>query len=474
MRVIICGAGRVGQGIAERLSLEHDVTMIDEDAALLERVSTRLDVRVVTGHAAHPSILAEAGAENTEMIIAVTQMDEVNMVTCQVAHALFKVTTKIARIRSQAYTSPVYSNLFTRDNLPVDMYISPEAEVSESILQGLLTPGAFLSAELGMMEGQKEGLVRLLGVEITDRSSAMADQRLEEVHALVPESGARIVGIGRDKRLFAPKEDLKMMVGDRVYWVIPTDRVHHLFEILNLTEDLSRHVVIVGGGHIGLNVAKQLELPLKKGSKRSGDRVKSSVRVRLIEKDTKTAERAAEALERAIVLHGDGLNPNLLEEAGVSEADLVVGLTNDDKTNLLLGALSKNIGAKKVISLVNEPDLANIRSNVGIDVLIDPRSITVSKILLKLRQGRLSNLKTLENGAAEVVEGVVKETAQLVGMSLVDGELPEGIKAGALIRDGVPIDLSERVKVQDTVVLFSEKDMSRKVDLLFRVKLDYY
>ncbi len=468
MRVIICGAGRVGQGIAERLSVDHDVTMIDENADLLDRVGTRLDVRTVTGHAAHPEVLAEAGAQNTEMIIAVTQMDEVNMVTCQVAHSLFKVTTKIARIRSQAYTSPVYSNLFTRDNLPIDMHISPESEVSESILQGLKTPGAFLSAELGIIDGKKRGLVRLLGVTIGDKSSAMAEQRLEEMHALLPESGARIVGIGRDKRLFAPKPDLKMMVGDRVYWIIPSERVHHLFEILNLAEDISRHVVIVGGGHIGLNVAKQLEAPTQKGSK------KNNVRVRLIEKDSNKADKAAESLERAIVLHGDGLNPSILQEAGVSDADLVVGLTNDDKTNLLLGALSKNIGAKKVISLVNEPDLANLKDNVGIDVLIDPRSITVSKILLKLRQGRLANLKTLENGAAEVVEGVVKETAPLVGMSLAHGELPEGITAGALIRDGVPIDLSERVKVQDTVILFAEKEMSRKVDLLFRVKPEYY
>ncbi len=472
MRIIICGAGRVGQGIAERLSLDHDVTMIDADAKLLEQVGTRFDVRTTIGHAASPAILAEAGADNAEMIIAVTYSDEVNMVTCQVAHSLFKVTTKIARIRSQAYTHPAYSDLFTRDNLPIDMHISPESEVSESILQGLMTPGAFLSADMGILSSSEGGVVKLLGVEITDKNSPMHEVRLEDVYELCPDSGAHIVGIGRDKRLFAPKDNHKIKLGDRIYWIIPTDKIEHMFDILGLSEGQSRHVVVVGGGHIGLNVAKQLEKTHKRDTKNG--RLKHTVKVRLIEKDNERANHAAEALERTIVLHGDGLDPELLEEAGVSNADLVVGLTNDDKTNLLLGALAKNIGAKKVVSLVNEADLANIKSNVGIDVLIDPRSITVSKILLKLRQGRLSNLKSLENGAAEVVEGIVKETAPLVGMSLVAEELPEGISAGALIRDGKPIDLSNRVKVQDTVILFAEKEMARKVDQLFRVKLEYY
>lgn len=472
MRIIICGAGRVGQGIAETLSIDHDVTMVDENGELLEQVGTRYDVRTVLGHAAHPNVLHSAGAENAEMIIAVTHTDEVNMMTCQVAHSLFKVTTKIARIRSSAYRQAAYIDLFTRDHLPVDMHISPEAEVSESILQGLSTPGAFLSADLGKVDEKKKGLVRLLGVEIADKSSPMAEARLEEVYALCPDSGAHIVGIGREKNLFAPKDEDKLLVGDRVYWIIPSDNIDHMFDILGLSENQNRHVVVVGGGHIGLDVAKELETPNKQDG--GGFRSKSSVRVRLIESDSKRAEQAAEKLERAIVLNGDGLDPELLEEAGVSSADLVVGLTNDDKTNLLLGALAKNLGARKVISLVNESNLANIRSNVGVDVLIDPRSITVSKILLKLRQGRLSNLKTLENGAAEVVEGVVKETAPIIGMNLLEGDLPEGIAPGALIRNGETIDLNQRVKVQDTVILFAEKEMSRKVDLLFRVKLEYY
>ena len=469
MRIIICGAGRVGQGIAERLSVDHDVTMIDDNANLLDQVGTRFDVRTTLGHAAHPQTLQDAGAENAEMIIAVTHMDEINMVTCQVAHSLFKITTKIARIRTQAYTKTAYSDLFTRDHIPVDMHISPEAEVSESILQGLSTPGAFLSADLGITQPEEAGVVKLLGVEITEKESTLHGRRLDDIYALCPDSNAQIVGIGREKNLFVPKEDLKLELGDRVYWIIPTDKIDHIFDIMGLSENQSRHVVVVGGGHIGLNVAKQLEAP----GKRKGI-TNQSVKVRLIEKDEDKANKAAEHLKRAIVLHGDGLDPNLLEEAGVSESDLVVGLTNDDKTNLLLGALSKQLGAQKVVSLVNDADLASIKSNVGIDVLIDPRSITVSKILLKLRQGRLSNLKTLENGAAEVVEGIVKETAPLVGMILSKEELPEGISAGALIRDGVPIGFSNKVKVHDTVILFAEKEMSRKVDLLFRVKLDYY
>lgn len=454
MRIIICGAGRVGQGIAQRLSQEHDVTIIDENAQLLDQVGAQYEVRCLTGHAAHPAVLKAAGAENAEMIIAVTHTDEVNMVTCQVAHSLFKVTTKIARIRSQAYLKATDRHLFSQDNMPIDMHISPEVEVGQSILQRLKTPGAFLTANFA------KGSVKLLGVSI-EKCSPVVDATVKDVANLFPELDARIVGIGREKRIFTPSDEDVLMANDRVYWLMPSTSVSHMFDVLDSREKAGRHVVVVGAGNIGLYVARELE--------KNGD-----MRVRLIEGDARRAEMAAEKLKRAIVMHGEGLNPVLLDEAGVSQADLVIGLTSDDKTNLLLGALSKSLGARKVLALVNDSDLASLRGSVGVDILIDPRSVTVSRILLQLRHGRLTNLHTIEDGAAEVVEGVARETSQLIGMNLLSGDLPEGIVAGALVRNEKPISLGERVRAQDVVVLLAEREMARKVDQLYRVKPEYY
>ena len=454
MRIIICGAGRVGQGIAERLAIEHTVTVIDEDSQLVERITQLYEVRGITGHAAHPNVLKKAGADGAEMIIAVTYSDEVNMITCQVAHSLFKVTNKIARIRSQEYLKPQYKSLFSQDNIPIDLHISPEVEVSESILKRLETPGAFLTANFA------NGLVNLVGVEVPEKSP-LVDASIEDVYSLLPDTKARIVAIARDKNIFAAKLDETLITGDRIYWIAPRSNIEHMFTIMELLDNSGRLVTIVGAGNIGLNVARKLEK-------------QNHMRVRLIEKNENVAERAAEKLNRAIVIQGDGLDPAVLEEAGAGQADLVIGLTSDDKTNLLLGPLAKDLGAKKVVSLINETDLINIRSNIGVDALIDPRGVTVSRILLQLRHGRLSGLQTLENGAAEVVEGIVRETSSLVGMELLSGDLPEGLAPGAIVRDGELIELNERVRIGDTVILFAEREMARKVDQLYRVKPEFY
>ena len=455
MRIIICGAGRVGQGIAQRLSLEHDVTIVDENADLVDQVAANLEVRGVVGHASHPSVLKSAGAENAEMIIAVTHADEVNMVTCQVAHSLFKVTTKIARIRSQAYLKAEYANLFSQAHMPIDLCISPEVEVGQSILQRLKLPGAFLTQEFA------NGVVTLVGAEAGDKFQIFSGP-LKDMKATLDENSVKIVGLGRDKKFISPNDLDVIEKGDRVYWVVPTSNLDHTLSVFDQSFDQSQvqHVVIVGAGNIGLYVARELEKH-------------RNIRVRVIENCPARAELAAESLKRAIVLNGDGLNPELLEEAGAVDADVILGLTSDDKTNLLLGALAKRKNAKRVIALVNDSDLREVKSSVGVDVIVDPRAVTVSRILLEMRQGRLSNLLILEEGAAEVVEGVAKETTPLIGKKLTE-TLPEGVIAGALIRDNEVIELTERVRPNDLLVLMMEKEMARKVDQLFRVKPEFY
>ena len=457
MRIIICGAGRVGQGIARRLASEkHDVIMIDENANLVDEVSTDLDVRGVVGHAAYPDTLRRAGADDAEMIIAVTHYDEINMVICQIADALFGVPNKVARVRAQAYLDKKWKDLFSRTGLPIDMVISPEVEVSEAILQRFRNPGALMSADLA------GGKLQLQGFEI-ESSSALVETALDQIEGLFPDLDAKIVGIGRGNDIKAPKSNDVLQVGDRAYIVLRSDHAQRLNGILGREDPELRHIVIVGAGNVGLHLAKLLEK----------DR---SVRIRLIEKDEETAEHAVSVLKRSIVIRGDGLSPAILEEAGSIVADLVVALTDDDKTNLLIGNLAKNAGAKSVLALVNSIDLAALGKDMNVDAVLDPRALTVSQILIRLRRGRIVSLHTIEDGLAEVAEGITLETSPLIGKPIGYDDLPDGVTAAAIIRDDTALFPSNGVRVQagDHLIIFYEDHMTKKVEHFFRVSADFF
>ncbi len=457
MRVIICGAGRVGHGIAKRLAREkHDITMIDENIALVDQVSTDLDVRGVHGHAAHPDVLKAAGADDCEMIIAVTYYDEINMVICQIAHTLFAVSYKIARVRDQAYLDKAWKNIFSRDGLPIDMVISPEVEVGQAILQRFKTPGAIMSATFG------KGRVQLLGLEI-DEKSALLDTPLDQISGLFPDLTARIVGIARGDDVHAPRSNDVLKPGDRAYIAVLDKHSARLAGIFNKDIEGMRQVIIIGGGNVGLYVARQLEKD-------------HSVRVRLIENDLGRADAAVETLKRTIVIHGDGLSPEILEESGAAKADFVIAITNDDKTNLLIGNLAKRCGSKRVLALVNATELASLARDMHVDAVLDPRALTVSQVLLRMRRGRILGLQSLEEGAAEVAEGLALETSPLIGKPLGYDDLPEGITAAAIVRGDEVIIASPDVTVRpdDRLIVFYETDMVKKVEHFFRVSPDYF
>lgn len=456
MRITICGAGRVGQGIARRLSNErHEVTLVDSDAALIRAVTTDLDVRGVVGHAAFPDTLRRAGLEDADMLIAVTYSDEVNIVACQVANALFRTPTKIARIRSQEYLSEAGRGLFGKDTLPIDVVISPEVEVAESVLQRLELPGAFLTAKFA------SGAARLVGVRLDD-DSPLINTDVHAIPDIFPGLTSRLVGLGRNTRLFAPQDGDAPQAGDRAYFITKTEEIERMLDIIGKPDAATRSIVIVGAGNIGLYVARRLE-------QRGG------VKVRVIEADRQHAERAAAALRRSIVIHGDGLNVDILSEAGVAGASAVVGLTNDDRTNLLLASVAKQAGAKRVMSLVNNPELSGLREAMGVDVVIDPRGLTISRILIHLRRGRILELHSLEDGAGEIIEGVALKTSELVGSEIGEDLLPEGLNLGAIYRDNAFLDLSrpDRVRVGDRLIVFSERESNRRLEHLFRVSAEF-
>ncbi|MEO1419890.1 MAG: Trk system potassium transporter TrkA, partial [Pseudomonadota bacterium] len=369
---------------------------------------------------------------------------------------LFSVPTKIARIRSQSYLDGSSKDLFSRDGLPIDVMISPEVAVAEAILQRLATPGAVMTSNFA------KGKVKILGLDI-DADSPLVETALDQISGLFPDLDARVVGIGRGDKVLAPRSNDRLAANDRAFIAVRDTHASRLIGIFNRDDREIRQVVIVGGGNIGLHVARELEKS-------------RAMRVRLIERDEKTASKAVEDLKRAIVIQGDGLDRDVLEEAGASSADFVISTTDDDKANILISKLAKRAGARRTLSLINESDLAALGRDMGIDAVLDPRALTVSQILLRMRRGRILSLQSIEDGDAEVAEGLVLDASLLKGKTLDYDDLPEGITAAAIIRDEQIFFPGPGVRAQtdDRVILFYTRDMTRKVEQFFRLSPDFF
>jgi trk system potassium uptake protein TrkA len=359
-------------------------------------------------------------------------------------------------VRDQSYIDPAWKNIFSRDGLPIDMVISPEVEVGEAILQRLRTPGAIMSASFG------RGKVRLLGLEIAE-NNPLLDTAVDQIRGLFPDLSARIIGIGTGDTVRAPKGSDVLKPGDRAYIAVLDSHAERLTSIFNRNVERSDHIVIVGGGNVGLYVAQTLER-------------ESNKRIRLIESDPERANTAVAGVKRTIVIQGDGLNPDILTEAGAPKADFVVAITNDDKTNLLISNLAKRAGAKRTLALVNATELAGLARDMRVDAVLDPRALTVSQILLRMRRGRILGLQSLEDGQAEVAEGVTLESSSLIGKSTGYDDLPDGVTAAAIVRgDNVIMAGPETVvRTEDRLIVFYEEEMVRKVEKFFRVSPDFF
>ncbi len=335
MKAIICGAGQVGSNIARVLAQENvDVTVIDQRQELIQKINESLEVQAMVGHASQPDVLEAAGAADADLLIAVTVSDEVNMVACQVAHTLFDVPTKIARVRARSYLQPIWSDLFASDQLPIDTIISPEIEVAHAISRRLTVPGAFELIPLA------DGKLRLAGVRCAE-DCPILHTPLRQLTSLFPDLSIIVVGVRRDDRPIVPTGDDQLLPGDDVYFVVDTEQMSRAMAAFGHEEPEARRIVIIGGGNIGLCLAEDIE------------QRESGVRARVIEFDKQRAEHVAQSCSRTIVLHGDALDPEILEEASVANAETVVAVTNDDEVNILSSLLAKRSGAGKVLALVN-------------------------------------------------------------------------------------------------------------------------
>ena len=457
MRVIICGAGRVGQGIAERLAAEdNDVTVIDTSARLVQNIRDTLDVRGVVGHGAHPDVLARAGAAEADMLIAVTLYDEVNMVACQLAHSVFNVPRKIARVRAQSYLDPLYADLFAADHMPIDVIISPELEVGRMVLRRIALPGATDAVRFA------SDAISMVAIECGE-DCPLVNTPLQQLTELFPDLSATIVGVWRNNRMFTPHRSDQLRVGDLAYVVADREQVPRTLNLFGHEEVEAQRIVIAGGGNIGLFVARSLE---ERGS---------HVRVKIIEATRERAITIADELRKTVVLHGDALDQEIMVEAGIADADLLVTLTNDDQVNILASVMAKRLGCKTNLALLNNPSYHGFTRTLGIDAFINPRTVTISKVLQYVRQGPVKAVHSVQAGAAEVIEAQALETSQLTSAQLRDLDLPEGVRIGAIHRNGKVIMPRGNARVQagDGVIVFAEQKAVKKVERMFSVSLAY-
>jgi trk system potassium uptake protein TrkA len=458
MKVIICGAGQVGWQIARHLASEkNDVTVVDNNADLVRRATDTLDVQGVAGFASYPDILDRAGARDADMIIAATYSDEVNMVTCQVAHSVFAIPRKIARLRSQSYLTAIYSDLYRRDHMPIDVVISPEREVAEAALQRLSAPTTFDT------ESFMDGKAQLLGIQLGEDCPVL-NTPLRQLTDLFSTLRAIVVGIRREGTLFAPAPGDQLFTGDQVYVFAEAGDVGRTLEIFGKAPRKQERVVIVGGGNVGLTVAKELEAQPKR------------MRARVIEKNRARAENAADALERTIVLHGDGMDTALQAEANIDRADAILAVTDDDKTNLLASVRAKAAGCPMAICLVNDPSLVPLMAPLGIDAYINPRATTVSSILRHIRHGRVRGVYSIGDAEAEMIEAQVLNTSPISGKKISDIGFPEGVLIGAVHKNGQVIKPTGNTRIDegDVVAIFTMADDVPEVERLLQVSIDFF
>ena len=458
MKVIICGAGQVGWQIARHLASEkNDVTVVDRNPDLVRRATDSLDVQGIVGFASYPDILARAGADDADMVIAATHSDEVNMVTCQVAHSVFNIPRKIARLRSQSYLDAIYSDLYRRDHLPIDVVISPEKEVAEAALRRLQTPEAFET------EFFFSGDIRMLGITLDDKCPVL-NTPLKQLSDLFSTLSTIVVAIRRQGTLFVPSSGDQLFFGDSCYIFIQKHDVQRALEVFGKTTHAQDRVVIIGGGNVGFTVAKHLE-------NRS-----SRIRAKVIEIDRENAEHAAELLEKTIVLHGDGLDAEMLAEANIERSDVILALTDDDKTNLLAAIRAKSMGCPLAICLINDPSMVPLLHAMGIDAYVNPRATTVSSILRHIRHGRVRGVYSIGDAEGEVIEAQVMSTSTISGQYIRDIEFPEGVLVGA-VRKGTKIlkpSGSLRIEEGDHVVLFALAADVGEVERLLQVTVDFF
>lgn len=458
MRVIICGAGQVGYSIASYLSRENnDVTVIDHDADMIARINMNLDANGILGSASSPEVLDMAGANDADMIVAVTHQDEVNMVACQVAHSLFNVPKKIARLRQNVYRDPAWSNLFSRAHMPIDVIITPEVEVAKAVEMRLSVPGTTTVTPMG------DGKVYLCGV-LCEHDCPLVNTPLRQLRELFPDMKVNIVCIVRKGVPFIADADDQMLIGDEVMFVAERSQLKRVLAGFGHEEKDANNVVIVGGGNIGRSLVETIRA------------VHPEVSLKVIESDQGRAQKLSEELEDVLVLHGSGLNKSLLEEANIVETDAMITVTNDDETNLLSSLLGREYGCERVIPLVNKDCYNVLIGSLGLGAVVSPKAITVSTIMRHVRRGRIKAVHNLLGDFGEVLEIEASESLSITNVALSDLKLPQGVVVCAILRDDEVVipDGDSIIRAGDHVIIMATQGRAATVEKLFSAPVDIF
>ena len=454
MNIIVCGAGRVGYTISKQLSAQgHSITVIDQSSELIQKINDTLDVKGIVGRASFPSVLDKAGANEADMIIAVTRNDETNMVVCQIAYSIFNISKKIARIRSQEFLGSKWNKLYSKSNLPIDVIIMPELEVAKSLKRKLEAPGALDNVPFA------DDRIKVLEIAI-DEKCPIVNTELQKLTKTYSKLNANVMGVVRNGKFVILKKQDKLIVGDKAYLVVKSDQLNKLLQIFGHEETKASKILIIGGGNIGFNLAKDLEETVE------------GIRIKIIEKNKERAELIASELNNSIVIHGDGLDEEILKEANLDEIETVLCLTNDDEDNIMASVLAeKSSPNKRTIALVNKQNYSLLQSSLNIDDLVDPRMMTVSTILKHVHKGTIQTVYTLLDGEYEFIEAEILEDSELINTSIKDSNLPKEIRIGAIVRKKEVIIPNSKFKFEkkDLVVFLCKRDQLSIVENLFRI-----
>ncbi len=457
MKILILGAGQVGASVAANLASEaNDITVVDDDSATLQDLQDRLDIRTVIGHASYPEVLAQAGADDADMVIAVTRNDETNMIACQVAYTLFHTPTKIARVRSVEYLK--HARLFAQEALPVDVLISPEQLVTDYIQRLIENPGALQVLDFA------EGRVQLVAVHAY-YGGPLVGHELRELKEHMPGIDARVASIYRQGMPIKPEGDTIIEADDEVFFVAAARHIHAVMGELRKMDKPVKRVILAGGGNIGMRLACAIE---------------ARYQLKIIERSPERARMLSETLDRAIVLLGDAADEELLLEENIENTDVFCALTNDEEANILSGMLAKRLGARKVMSLINRASYVNLVQSGTIDVAISPQQATIGSLLTHVRRGDVVMVHSLRRGAAEAIEAVAhgdRSSSKVVGRAIEEIKLPKGTTIGAIVR-GEEVIIAHHdtvINTDDHVVLFlADKNCIQEVERLFQVGVTFF
>jgi len=456
MRVIICGADQIGSSIASYLSKEdNDVTVVDTNSDQLSQISNLLDVNTVIGFPSDPNTLKNAGANECDLIIAVTDVDETNMVACQVGHSLFGIPKKIARIRNQSYLDPAWSNLFSRSHMPIDVIISPEHLIAEDIYQRLMIPGATTAINLG---GDKAYLVGVVCME----DCPVLHTALGQLNNLFPDLSFSVVSLTRGTKHIVPDETEILEEGDEAFIIVDSKHIRRVMAAFGHMEKEARKIVISGGGNIGTSLIRKLQ------------KDSDGLQIKVIEHNNTRAQYLSEQLANIIILNGDTLERSIMEEASVSTAETYIALMNDDENNILGSLLAKQYGCERAITLVNNNAYFPLVGPLGIDMMISPKSIIVSNIMQHIRRGRIVSIHSIHGGETEVTEIEVSDSSGVANQVIGELELPVNAVIAALIREDEIIIPKENDKIlpHDHLIVLSPRSKAREMEELLSVHVD--